>query len=103
MSLQSIIQNLSEKPDHIRRRYSLLISFGVTAVIFVFWLSSFDLIKTPVEQNLANIETGIVQQIKTPTRTILASVGSFAVDIKDIFFGPKKVIYSSVEVKPGRK
>jgi plastocyanin domain-containing protein len=40
MSLQSYIEKLSSKPDHIRRRYSFLISFCITAVIFIFWISS---------------------------------------------------------------
>ncbi len=103
MSFQSIIQNLSEKPDHVRKRYSFLISFGITAVIFVFWLSSFDFIKVPAEQNLANAASVVTSSVETPGKSILASVGNFVVDIKDIFFGPKKVMYSSVEVKPGRK
>jgi hypothetical protein len=99
MSLQSIIQNLSEKPDHIRKRYSLLISFGVTAVIFVFWLSSFNFVSDPQDRIMASA----IEGVDTPSQSIVASVGALAIDIKDMIFGPKKVKYSTIEVVPGRK
>jgi len=99
MSLQSIINKISEKPDHIRKRYSFLISFGITAVIFVFWISSFSFVKSPADKALAKA----MNNIDTPAQSLVASVGSFFTDIKEIFFGSKKVKYTTIEVKPGRK
>lgn len=99
MSLQTHLENIRSKPDHIRKRYSLLISFGVTAIISVFWISSFEFVKSPDDQTLS----AVVEKVGTPGQSLVASVGSFIVDIKDIVFGPKKVEYSSIEVLPGRK
>ncbi len=99
MSLQSFIEKISEKPEHIRKRYSFFISLGITSIIFVFWISSFEFVKTPVDKSLASV----VEKVGTPGESLVASVGSFFTDIKDIVFGPKKVEYTTIEVKPGRK
>jgi hypothetical protein len=99
MSLQSFIENISQKPEHIRKRYSFFISFGITAIIFVFWISSFSFPSYYNEQVL----TDVMDKVDTPGQSLVASVGSLFTDIKDIVFGPKKVIYSSIEVTPGRK
>ncbi len=99
MSIQSFIEKISEKPPHIRKRYSLAISFAFTAIIFIFWISSFGFVRIPSDGTMASV----VEKVDSPGRSLVASVGSFFVDIKEIFFGPKKVIYSSVEVVPGRK
>ncbi|MFA6553936.1 MAG: hypothetical protein WCS89_00300 [Candidatus Paceibacterota bacterium] len=97
MSLQDHIENLRAKPEHIRKRYSFSISLGVTAIIFAFWISSFG-------GHSNDVVATAVNKIETPGRSMIASVGSFFVDIRDIVFGPKKVNYTStVEVKPGRK
>ena len=97
--LQSFIDNLSQKPEHIRKRYSFLISFTVTAIIFTFWISSFSFPNSNTDQNLADV----INKVDTPSQSLVASVGSLFTDVKDIVFGPKKVTYSSVEVVPGRK
>lgn len=99
MSLQSYIEKLSSKPDHIRKRYSFLISFCFTAIIFAFWISSLGADKNSLNNNMATV----VNNIETPKQSLVASVGTFFVDIKDIFFGPKKVEYGSIGVQPGRK
>lgn len=99
MSLQSFIENISQKPEHIRKRYSFFISFGITAIIFVFWISSFSFPNSYDDQVL----TDVIDRVDTPGQSLVASVGSLFTDIKDIVFGPKKVTYSSIEVGPGRK
>lgn len=97
MSLQDHIENLRAKPEHIRKRYSFSISLGITAIIFAFWLSSFG-------NHSNDAVASAVNKIGTPGHSMIAGVGSFFVDIKDIIFGPKKVNYTSnIEVKPGRK
>jgi hypothetical protein len=99
MSLQSFIDNLSQKPEHIRKRYSFLFSFTITAIIFTFWISSLSLPNYNTDQNLADV----INKVDTPGQSLVASVGSLFTDVKDIVFGPKKVTYSSLEVVPGRK
>jgi hypothetical protein len=99
MSLQSFIDEISKKPDHIRKRYSFFISLGITAIIFIFWISSFSFVRSPAGEILSKK----VDEVGTPAQSLVASVGSFFTDIKDIFFGPKKVEYTTIEVKPGRK
>ena len=99
MLLQTFIEKMSQKPDHIRKRYSFLISFGITAIIFVFWISSSSFSPTTKDQSLSSV----INKIDTPGQSLVASVASFFGDITDIVFGPKKVKYSTVEVVPGRK
>ena len=42
-----------------------------------------------------------VNKAGTPAQSLVASVGSFFYDIKDMIFGPKKINYATVEVSPG--
>lgn len=99
MSIQSFIDKLSQKPEHIRKRYSFFISFCITGIIFMFWISSFSFPNSSKDQALASV----IEKVDTPGQSLIASVGSLFIDIRDIVFGPKKVTYSSVEVGPGRK
>ena len=99
MSFQSYLENLRAKPEHIRKRYAFSMSFGITAIIFMFWLSSFSTIRNSSTDVIAST----MNKIETPSQSLVASVNSFLVDIRDIFFGPKKVEYKSVVVTPGRK
>ena len=99
MNFQDYLEKLRSKPDHIRKRYSFFISFVITAIIFVFWISSFGLNSSDNSQNLAKT----IDKAGSPGLSLVASVGSFLGDIKEIFFGAKKVQYSSIEVIPGRK
>lgn len=99
MPLSSFLSKVASKPEHIRKRYSFTFAFGITAIIFSFWISSFSYVSNEEDKVLADI----VDKVDSPAKSLVASVGSFAVDIKETFFGPKKVNYSTVEVKPGRK
>ena len=99
MSLESYIGSLKEKPEHIRKRYAFWSAFGLTMVIFPFWLASFSVFSDNAHEAVAKA----VDRAGTPASSLTASVGSFFVDIKDLVFGPKKVKYSSVEVKAGKR
>ena len=99
MSFQEHLENIRTKPDHIRRRFSFLMSFGITAIIFIFWLGSYGIFNDTAN----NAVTTAVNKIGSPGQTLVASVESFFFDVRDLVFGPKKVIYSSIEVLPGRK
>lgn len=96
MTLQAYIQHLRTKPEVVRRRIAFWSSFGVTALIFAFWLASFTAtVASPRD-------TSAVAKINTPGQSLIAGVGGFFVDIKDMIFGTKKVTYSDIEVSPGK-
>ena len=98
MSLQNHIESLRGKPEHVRRRVAFFYAFGITAVIFVFWLAS-----------ITNVGIGksavaeAVDKAGTPSQSLIAGVGSVAGELKDMIFGPKKVNYSSVTISPGKR
>ncbi|MCX6718933.1 MAG: hypothetical protein NTZ38_00970 [Candidatus Taylorbacteria bacterium] len=97
MNLEAHLENLRSKPDHIKHRYAFWSAFGITAVIFLFWLASF----TSLGANSRDTVANAVDRAGTPVGSMVASVGSFFGDIKDMIFGPKKVTYSSVIATPG--
>jgi hypothetical protein len=97
MGLQNHIENLRSKPVHVRRRAAFWYAFGITAAIFVFWVSAF----TSLGVNAKGTVAQAVQRAGTPAGSLIAGVGSFVVDIKDILFGPKKIEYSTVQVSAG--
>ena len=97
MSVQSYLETLRAKPETHRKRIAFWSAFGVTVVIFAFWLGSFSVAGSSAKGAVASA----VNQAGSPAQSLVASVGSFFVDIKDIFFGPKKITYSTIEVSPG--
>jgi hypothetical protein len=102
MAFQNYLDNMRAKPEHIRKRYALSISFGVTAVIFMFWLSSFG-----TTLNNGADKTAVARAVNnagSPGRSLVASVGSLFSDVRDIVFGARKVTYTSeVLIGPGKK
>ena len=99
MSIQSYIEGLKEKPEHIRKQYAFWWSFGITAVIFAFWLGSFGSLNLGAKSAVATA----VDKAGTPAQSLVAGVGAFGKDIWEIVTGPKKVTYSEVIVSPGNK
>lgn len=98
MGLQANLENLRAKPEHIRKRIAFWSSFGITAIIFVFWLASFSYLPSKA----TGVVTQAVGRAGAPAQSLIASVGSFFVDIKDLVWSPKKVTYSNIEVVPGK-
>lgn len=101
MSLETTLENLRAKPEHVRRRIAFLSSLGITLIIFVFWLASFTghVSKDSVKNSVASA----LVSVNTPAQNLLASVGSFAGSIRDLVFGPRKVTFSTIEVRAGNK
>lgn len=97
MTLQTRLENLRAKPEHVRKRFAFWTSFGVTAIIFVFWLASFSAFGASSNATIANT----VSRAGSPGQSLIAGVGSFFVDIKEMIFGAKKIKYSEVEVRAG--
>lgn len=97
-TLQSHLENLRAKPEHVRKRIALGGAFAITLVVFMFWLASF----TATITGQPNVVTVAVAKVESPGESLVASVGTVFYDLKDLVFGPKKVTYSSVQVSPGR-
>ena len=100
MSLQSTLENLRAKPEHVRTRIAFWSSFGVTALIFAFWITTFSITGNP--QTRGVIATA-VDKVGTPADSLIASVGGFFVDVKEMIFGAKKIKYVEVEARVGEK
>ncbi|MEA2715681.1 MAG: hypothetical protein QOG91_709 [Candidatus Parcubacteria bacterium] len=99
MSLESYLEKVRAKPEHVKKHISFWTSFGVTAVIFTFWVGSFGVFRNAAAGDVATT----VRNAATPGQSLVAGVGSCVVDVKELIFGAKKVTYSSVEVLPGNK
>lgn len=102
MTFQAYLETLRAKPDHIRQRIAFWSAFGVTAVIFAFWVASLSFAGTSARTTVATA----VDKAGSPSQSLIAGVGGFFGDIKDIFsgfFGSKKVTYGEIEVSPGNK
>lgn len=97
MSFQTTLENLRTKPAHIRSRIAFWSSFGITAVIFMFWLASFSVTGSPAKGAIASA----VDKAGSPTQSLLAGVGGFFLDVKEMIFGAKKIQYAEVEVSAG--
>ncbi len=100
MNLEAHIDNLRSKPDHIKHRYAFWSAFGITAVIFLFWLSSLTSLGKSSQQDVV---ARSVDNAGTPVHSMVASVGTFFGDIKEMLFGAKKVTYSSVTATAGNR
>lgn len=98
MSINSTLDNLRSKPEHVRSRIAFWSSFGITAVIFTFWLASFSITGT----RATNIVADTIEKAGAPAESLLASVGGFFVDIKDMIFSSREIKYSEVEVSAGK-
>lgn len=99
MSVQTYFESLRAKPDHEKKRFAFWTSFGITALIFVFWLGSFTALGNAAQAPVA----AAVQKAGSPGQSLVASVGSLFTDVKELVFGARKMTYSSVEVLPGKK
>lgn len=99
MNLEARLKILREKPEHIRKRYALSASLGITTIIFIFWISSFSFTTTRSQSSIATA----LNNAGSPGRSMVAAVGTFFVDIKEIIFGAKKIDYATVEASPGTR
>lgn len=100
MSVDSFLENMRAKPDHVKRRFAFWSSISLTAIIFVFWIASLTALGTSRGDSVV---ATTVKKADSPGYSLVAGVGSFFVDIKDIIFGPKFIEYETVELLPGNK
>ncbi len=89
------IERVREKPDAHKKRYAFFVSGGITVVIFLFWLASF---------NIGGNTSAVAAQVKSPVSSVTASAADAFGYIKDVIFGANKTDYSSdnIEVVAGK-
>ena len=98
MTLQAYLNNLRGKSERTRKHVAFWSSFGITAIIFTFWLASF----TAAGKGAQTAVAQAVDKAGSPAQSLTASVGAFFGDIKDMIFKPRKVTYGDVQVMPGK-
>ena len=98
MTIQSYIEHLRTKPEHIKKQIAFGGALGVTVIIFVFWIASI----TGAGNNAGQAVASAVAKAGTPAQSLTASVGGLFGDIKDLFFTPRKVTYVDVQVTPSK-
>jgi len=97
-NIEAYIEKLKQKPEHVRKGYAFWTSLGVTMTIFVFWLGSFSswgVVSSPAVANAVDV-------VGSPSQSMIAGVGSFFGDVRDMIFKPKKITYSNIEVKANK-
>lgn len=90
------IENMKQKPEHVRKRYAFVVSGIFTLIIFFGWIASYGIINTPSKDALAT---------KAPIQSLTAGVGDVWDYIKDMFNGSNQAEYVSpdIEVLPGKR
>lgn len=96
--MNDYIENLKQKPEHVRKRFAFMVAFSFTFVVFAGWIASYGLKSSPV---LADKNSNV----DAPVSTLTASVIGAYDDIKNIIFGTNKVEYSGdfIEVTGGKR
>lgn len=93
------IEKIRSKPEHIRRRFALITSLSITAIIFIFWIVSMSVTKSgPTDSSVA--------MIKEPSSSLTANISGAFKYVRDILVGANKAEYkagSQIEVVAGKK
>ena len=98
MSITSYVEGLRAQPHHIRKRASFWWAFGITALIAVLWLASFEFSGNPAKVTA----DAVAQSVSSPGESMAAAVGDLASDLWSRIVGPKKVQFTEVQVAPGK-
>jgi hypothetical protein len=98
MSITSYVDSLRTKPEHIRRKASFWWAFGITAVIAILWLASFEFGGSSSKSSA----DAVAQSVSSPGESMAAAVGDLAGDLWSRIVGPKKVRLSEVQAVPGK-
>ncbi|MEK7463975.1 MAG: hypothetical protein AAB610_02545 [Patescibacteria group bacterium] len=96
--MNDYIENLKQKPEHVRKRFAFMVAFSFTFIVFAGWMASYGLKSSPV---LADKDS----TVDAPVSTLTASVKGAYEDVKNIIFGSNKVEYSGdfIEVTGGKR
>lgn len=97
MSNQNLLMRLRQKPEKTRHKIAFWSSFGITAIIFAFWMSTFNSTGISIS---GDVISKTLDKANTPSKSLSAAVGSAFDDISNLIFGPKKVTFTSIQVEP---
>lgn len=97
MNFQKHLENLRAKPDHKKKQFAFWTSFGFSALLFIFWVASFNTGAGTATSTIAKA----ADKAGTPAQSLVASVGSVFTGIKDYFIAPKVIQYKEIEAVPG--
>ena len=106
MDILRYIENLKEKPEHVRKRYAFSVSFVISFMILAGWLASYGIGSSPV---LTEKDSNGDAVVESPVSSLTASVVGAFNDVKKMFSGLNKVEYNSengmngIEVKAGSR
>lgn len=100
MDFNSHLDNLRNKPPHIRQRIAFWSAFGFTFLIFIFWSASFSVSHNSKSVSLTK---NLDNKSNKPLQSMVAAAGSLYDSLRDSIFGAKKVEFSTVEVGPGNR
>jgi hypothetical protein len=100
MNFQARLDELRGKPEAVRKRVAFWSSFGLTALIFVFWVTTITIF-SPSKRGGA--VAAAVDKVGTPAQSLIAGVGGFFGDVKELIFTPKRVTYTDIEVEAGER
>ncbi len=98
--IENHIERMREKPEHVRKQYAFFSSLGITAIILMFWVASFNGSFAIDPTVIATEKT----EVESPVSSLTANVSDAFTYVKDMIFGVNKAEYESdvVEVVPGR-
>ena len=93
--IENHIENMRQKPVHVRKQYAFFVSFGITVLIFGIWISAHTFSLDPQAAEIA--------KKASPVKTLTASAADAFGYVKSYFVGGNKVKYEdNVEVVPGK-
>ncbi len=101
MAIKDHIETLRAKPEHVRRRIAFWSAFGFSALVFMFWISSFKSLSITATAAQPTVAAVTADKAPSPGSSLVAGVGNLGKDIWELIFGAKKVEYSEVQVLPG--
>ncbi len=79
------IEHLRSKPEHVKRRIAFVTSLVVTAIIFVFWVTSLTLQITSDDTDTSGAAVSADTKPDSPASVLSASAKDAYDQIKDIF------------------
>lgn len=96
--MENYIENLKQKPEHIRKRFAFIVAFSFSFIVLAGWIASYGLKSSPV---LADKNSNVDAPVSSLTATVVDAYD----DIKNIIFGSNKTEYSSdiIEVSGGKR
>lgn len=91
---------MRNKPEHTRKSIAFWSSFVLTALIAVFWLTSFSLGGNDAKSKTIS---DISKTTNTPVKTLIAGVGIIFDDIRNLIMTPRKIQYGQIKASSGKK